>query len=137
MSWVDSIDRKAVALLTLGSALITILPAIATRLADSEASWRLASLAMPGAIYVLAMVFLWDAFRPRTWGIVPDPPLLQQHWLTSPVEEVRQVIIDAIAEAYASNQQEIDAKARSLARAAGLISVEAAALVVALAVLAL
>ena len=62
MSWVDSIDRKAVALLTLGSGLITILPAIATRVADSDASWRLASLVLPGVIYMLAMWFLWGCF---------------------------------------------------------------------------
>ena len=135
MSWVDSIDRKAVALLTLGSGLITILPAIATRVADPGASWRLASLVLPGVIYVLAMWFLWDAFKPRTWGLVPDPPLLQAHWLDSPVEEVRRVIIDAIAEAYGSNQSQIDAKARSLGRAAALIGIEAAALVIALAVI--
>jgi hypothetical protein len=82
------------------------------------------------------MGFLWDAFRPRRWGIVPDPPLLQQYWLDSPVEEVKKVIIEAIAEAYESNQSQIDAKARSLSRAAALISMEAAALVFALAVLA-
>lgn len=48
MSWVDSIDRKAIALLTLGSALITILPAIAARVTETDGSWRLASLALRG-----------------------------------------------------------------------------------------
>lgn len=91
---------------------------------------------LPGVVYVLAMWFLWDAFKPRTWGLVPDPPLLQAYWLDSPVQEVRRVIIDAIAEAYDSNQSQIDAKARSLSKAAALIAVEAAALVVALAVIA-
>jgi hypothetical protein len=132
---VDSIDRKAVALLTLGSGLITVLPGIATRVGDSDASWRLTWLVLPGLIYVVAMWFLWDAFRPRTWGLVPDPPLLQTHWLDSPVEEVRRVIIAAIAEAYSGNQLQIDEKARSLAWAAALIAVEAAALVVALVVI--
>ncbi|MFQ5878868.1 MAG: hypothetical protein ACE5IZ_01665 [Dehalococcoidia bacterium] len=137
MSWVDSIDRKAIALLTLGSALITILPAIATRLSDGDASWRLISLVLPGAIYILAMWFLWGAFKPRAWGLVPDPPLLQAHWLDSPVEEVRRIIIEAIAQAYESNQRQIDAKARSLGRATILVAVEAGALVIALAILAL
>ena len=136
MSWVDSIDSKAVALLTLGSGLITILPAIATRVADPGASWRLTSLVLPGVIYVLAMWFLWDAFKPRTWGLVPDPPLLQTHWLDSPVEEVRRVIIDATADAYTNNQLQIDRKIRSLSRAAALIAAEATALVVAFAVMA-
>lgn len=137
MSWVDSIDKKAVALLTLGSALITILPAIAARLSDTDAAWRLISLVLPGLVYVVAMWSLWDAFKPRVWGLVPDPPLLQAHWLDSPVEEVRRIIIQAIAEAYESNQRQIDVKARSLSRASALIAVEAGALVIALAIFSL
>ena len=136
MSWVDSIDRKAVTLLTLGSALVTILPAVAARLGDLDPAWRLGWLALPGCAYLAAMWFLWDAFKPRTWGLVPDPPLLQEYWLDSPVEDVKAVIIEAIAEAYANNQDKIDAKGRSLSKAAILVAVETAALVVALAALA-
>ena len=82
------------------------------------------------------MWFLWDAFRPRTWGLVPDPPLLKAHWLDRPVQEVRQAIMDAIVEVYGSNQLQIEAKIRSLRRAAALIAVEAAVLPLAVAVMA-
>ena len=132
----DSIDRKAAALLALGGGLVTILPATATRIVDFDASWRLVSLALPWAIYVVAIWFLWDAFKLRIWGVAPDPPLLKAHWLDRPVQEVRRAIIDAMVDVYGSNQSQIDAKARSLRKAAALIALEAAVLPLTVAVIA-
>ncbi|MBI2912824.1 MAG: hypothetical protein HYY03_02755 [Chloroflexi bacterium] len=136
MDWVDAVDRKAVALLTVASALLAVLGGIASALAQSAPDWRLAFLAFPGLVYASAMFFVWDAFRPRTWGIVPDPPGLQD-WATASMEEVKRKFLDSISEAYRQNNEQILGKSRSLGRAAALIPLETVAIVLSLVAVAL
>jgi hypothetical protein len=124
--WSDAIDSKAVAVFTVASVILTLLPAI--KPPEVLALWVLAGMA-----WIFAAGACLFAFQPRALEIGPNPKtLLDERWLGLTANEFRLCRMSEMGDSYDFNRDALNAKAHWLTFAVWAAAVEVLSLFLAL-----
>lgn len=127
--WSDAIDSKVVAVFTVGSVIVTLIPTF-HRLGPGLPStlWLVAS-----AFWLLAAIASGLAFHPRALEIGPNPSgFLEGRWLSLNANEFRLCRLSELGESYAFNRDKLGSKALWLQVAMYLTAAEVLCLILAL-----
>jgi hypothetical protein len=128
--WRKDVDSKTVAVFTVGSVLLTAIPA-AGGVGGPWWKWLLWGVA--AGLWIIGGYFLYSAFTPRAFKVGPDASkLIQPDWTGRKPGEYRFYRVQDIGELWTDNWETINRKADDLRTAMVFIGAESIALLVAL-----
>ena len=127
-SWADAQDTKAATILTVGTILIGVAPAIGS----DAGTWWAALLWIPAGVAWLGTAwFSLRAFRIGEYVVGPDPRvLLEEGWLSLTRAYYAQYRLEELADEVDRMKGELDRKSRALGRAMGWLVVQSLLLLV-------